>query len=387
MPANSERPDMKRLKTSFLTLSILTFLGFSSCDSGGDSPSDDDNNNLDQTAFLGNIGENLILGGYEDFSSDAEDLDNAANSFVNTPNLDNLEILRDAWLEASLSWQRVAFYNFGPAENSAILTINFYPTNTSLIEDNIINGPGSYNLQTAGATFAKGFPALDYLLFGAADTDEGIVEKFSTSDNAKTYLTDLTANIYALADGVYNNWSPEGSNYLETFKHNKGTSSGSSLSLMVNAWSQYMEIHVRNAKIGTPNGNSVASSQRLGPFPEKAEAYYSGESLALLKEAHNALQEFYLGISHNGTDGVGIHNLLEELNAQDGTLATDYKAMFEGVTTDLNAINGTLLETIENNGEDITEIFNDYRAIIALLKVDVVSALSISITYADNDGD
>lgn len=377
---------MKQLKKSLLLLSIITFFGISACDNGGDGPSDNDNN-LDQTAFLENIGENLILKGYENFSSTAEDLDNAANSFVSTPSVSNLENIRDAWMNAYLSWQRVAFYNFGPAESNAILTINFYPTNISLIEDNITGGPDSYNLQTAGATFAKGFPALDYLLFGSADTDEGIVEKFSTSDNAKTYLTDLTANIYSLAESVYNNWSPDGSNYLETFKNNKGTSSGSSLSLMVNAWSQYMEIHVRNAKIGTPNGNSVASSQRLGPFPEKAEAYYSGKSLALLKEAHNALQEFYLGIGQNGTDGVGIHDLLVGLNAQDGSLATDYKALFDGVTTDLNAINGTLVETIENNEEDITEIFNDYRAIIALLKVDVVSALSISITYADNDGD
>jgi len=370
--------NMKHLIFCLSIISSFSVLLYS-CQNNGSSEGDD--TTLDQTEFLENIGENLIVDGYEDFLSQASDLNTSALAFEESPNISNLDQLRASWLSAYLSWQRVAFYNFGPAESNAILSINYYPTDTSLIHSNISSG--SYDLNTAGATFSKGFPALDYLLYGYASSDQEIVDKFINNENALTYLTDLTANILSLADGVSNNWS----SYVETFKNNKGTSSGSSLSLLVNAWSQYMEVHVRNAKIGTPNGNSVVSSERLGPFPEKAEAFYSPYSLELLKEAHSAITNFYMGRSDNGTDGVGIYDLLVELNAQEGTLAGDYKDLLDEVTSQLNAINVPLEQAIEEQGEDVTAIFDNYKAIVALLKVDIVSSLSISITYADNDGD
>ncbi len=368
-------------KSILLLMLVLPLLWLQSCKEGENN----DKTTLDQTEFLENIGENLIMAGYEDFLAKAEVLAGDAESFQQDPSLSALEDLRESWAEAYISWQKVALYNFGPAEANGILTINFYPTNVSLIESNIAGG--SYNLATAANTFAKGFPALDYLLFGYADTDETIVLAFEEDENAATYVVDVANDIHSLARNVHDNWSPTGSNYLATFKGNKGASAGSSLSLLVNAWSQYVELHVRNAKIGTPNGNSVATSQKFGPFPEKMEAYYSETySKDLLKTAHIALKDFYLGKSASG-DGVGLYEMLVDLNAQNGTLADDYLALFTDVEAQLNALNGTWAEAIENDGDAITAIFNNYKAIIALLKVDMVSALSISITYADNDGD
>ncbi len=363
-------------------LLVLYFLTLSSCQNSdnGKVPT------LDHTELLNNIGENLILKGYEDFQVKAGDLSGSAAAFRDNPSVTTLEDVREKWIAAYLAWQHVAFYDFGPAETSAIITINFYPADVELIENNIASG--SYNLSAAGNTFAKGFPALDYLLFGYAGADQAIIDKFSTNESARKYVVDLAGNIASLADHVYDLWSPAGSNYLETFKTNKGTSAGSGLSLMVNAWSQYMEIHVRNAKIGIPNGNSVATEERFGPFPEKSEAYYSRiYTKELVRTANGALRDFYLGVGRDGTDGAGIHDLLVELNAQDGTLAGDYLDLFVDVENQISELEGTWVESILNRGDRVTAIFNNYKAIIALLKVDIVSALSISITYTDNDGD
>lgn len=371
------------MKKSILLLPlVIALLWLQSCK---ESENNDDTT-LDQTEFLANVGENLIMAGYEDFLTKAESLAENAEAFQQESSISTLENLRESWASAYFSWQKVAFYNFGPAEANGILTINFYPTDVSLIENNIASG--SYNLATAANTLAKGLPALDYLLFGYADTDESIVSAFADDENAMTYLVDVAEDIHSLARNVHDNWSPTGSNYLATFKSNKGTNAGSSLSQLVNSWSQYMELHVRNAKIGTPNGNSVATSQKFGPFPDKMEAYYNGESSKdLLKTANTALKDFYLGKSAATGDGVGLYDILVELNAQNGALADDYLALFTEVEAQLNALNGTWAEAIENDGDDITAIFNNYKAIIALLKVDLVSALSVSITYADNDGD
>jgi uncharacterized protein len=361
---------------------FLILLIFTSCQEKDDGPQ----SNLDQTELLTNIGENLIVKGYEDFLTKAEMLSMSASAFSENPSSLTLNDLRAKWLSVYLSWQKVAFYSFGPAETNAMITINFYPVDTGMVKDNITSG--NYSLFAAENTFAKGFPALDYLLYGYADSEEGIIEKFINNENAGIYVTDLATNILSLAENVHNLWSPSGSNYLETFKSNKGTSAGSSLSMLVNSWSQYMEIHVRNAKIGIPNGNSVATDQKFDPFPEKSEAYYSRTySKDLLKTANNALKDFYIGKGHDGTDGVGIQDMLIELDAQNGTLAGDYLQLFADVDNQINQLEGTWGESILTGGEKVTAIFNKYKAIIALLKVDIVSALSVSITYTDNDGD
>lgn len=371
------------MRQAFSISLIILAISLHSCQNN-DGPKD--GTTLDQTAFLTNIGENLILKGYEELEGKAAALAQSADNFAEDANADNLNDLRTKWIDAYYSWQKVAFYNFGPAETNGILTINYYPADVDQITENISSG--TYNLATAANISSKGFPALDYLLFGIEESDEDIVAYFASTENARTYMVDLAQNIYSLAEEVFNNWSPGGSNYLATFVANKGTNSGSGLSQLVNAWSQYIEVHVRNAKIGIPNGNSVATSQKFDPLPDRTEAYYSKiYTKELLETTNTALKDFYLGKRGDGTDGVGIHDMLIELNAQNGTLANDYRDLFIDVESQLDAIDGTWIDALTDNGAEVTEIFNNYKAIVALLKVDIVSALSISITYADNDGD
>jgi len=372
---------LKRLMIYLVPMLLL--LG--SC---GDSENGDkDDNGPDQDALLQNIGNNLILKGYENLATATSALEQSAATFTNDVTKDNLNALRTELEAAWEAWQKVGFYDFGPAENNAMLSINLYPTDTEEIEQNIEAGQGSYNLSAAGAGFVKGFPALDYLLFGYGDNDDDIVSKYTGNSNARTYLMDVVTDIATIAGNVHDAWSPDGGNYVATFNTNTGTSVGSSLSLLVNAWSEYTEVHIRNAKIGIPNGNNVATSERFGPFPEKTEAYYSRTSLSLAKTTMQAYKNFYLGIDQQGNDREGIYDYLNKLNAQNGTLADDFTTQIEAVQADLNGLNGTLVEAIGNQGDDVTEAFNGLKATVALLKVDIVSALSISITYADNDGD
>jgi predicted lipoprotein len=367
----------------FLFLSACTaILLFASCESK-DNP---ETQKPDQSALLQNIGDNLILAGYELLADEADVLHQRAEAFASDPTTATLIDLEEAWRDAYQAWQKVGFYNFGPAANAGIIGLNIYPTDTAEINSFIRSG--TYNLNSAGAIDAKGFPALDYLLYGYADSRVAAIEKFTNTPAALTFLTDVTANIQELAHAVHTAWSPAGGNYVTTFKNNQGTSVGSSLSQLINAWSQYLELHLRNGKIGIPNGNNVINNQRIGPFPEKAEAYYSeGYSKQLAETSVEAMKNFYLGLAHNGTDGVGIYDYLELLEAQNGTLADDFLNQFTATEQALQVLDDSLINAIETQGAEVTDVFVAIKTLVALLKVDVVSALSITITYADNDGD
>lgn len=368
------------LKKYSIILSILSFTFLLACND--DSSNGGEQQEPDQKALLTNISDNLIVKDYQELAANAKILFDNASQLSETVAEDELVSTRDAFVAAYASWQKVGFYNFGPAETQGLLTLNLYPTDTSLILSNIESG--SYNLSSASNSFAKGFPALDYLLFGNRESVQVSLARLSGKSNSFEYIKDVAEEISLLADEVNNDWV----NYSSTFKNNLGTSNGSGLSLMVNAWSQYMEIHIRNAKVGTPNGNNVATNQRFGPFPEKMEGFYSVEQTKnMLRTTAVAVLNFYMGIDRDGNDGEGIYDYLIKINAQNGTLADDYKAQLEEIVSSIDKLDSNYETAILTQGDEVTSVFNSLKAAVALLKVDIVSALSISITYADNDGD
>jgi len=373
---------------AFLKILSSVFLLILLYGCGDDGTSVKNNDKTDQSALLKNVGGNLIVKGYADFSSKATAMDTSVAKFVMGPSSSALDTLRNTFEQAYISWQNVAFYNFGPAELVGLLNINIYPTDTAQVKSYIAAGQGGYNLSSASAITAKGFPAIDFLLYGVGTSDGAIVSYFENNENARNYLKDVSHDIALLSKLVYDAWSPTGQNFVSTFIANTGTSNGSSLSLMVNAWSQYMELHLRNAKIGNPNGNLSGSSQLLGPKPEIMEAYYHGGlAVGLTRTTIKAISNFYMGKSPDGNDGEGVYDYLKTINAQNGTLADDYLAQLNGTLVKLDKLDENLALSIKNQRNDVTDVFNSLKNVVALLKVDMVSALSISINYADNDGD
>lgn len=53
----------------------------------------------------------------------------------------------------------------------------------------------------------------------------------------------------------------------------------------------------------------------------------------------------------------------------------------------IQSLNGTLQDNIQNNRTAVLNTYEQIQEVVPLLKVDMVSAFSISITYTDNDGD
>ncbi len=358
---------------------------FPSCckDEGTDEPT----NEYNRKEMLSNYANNLIVPHYNDLESKVQSLQESATSFTNAPDSIKLNALRTSWKETIKSWQLVSVYELGPASDLLLRdNVNLFPVDTGTVNANISNG--GYDLESVGNYDAKGLEALDYLINGLANSDNLIVEKYSTDAQATkriTYLLDVIANLKTKIDATSSDWTAF---YADTFSNRLSTDVGSSTGILVNAINKYWEVYLRDGKIGIPAGARSFSGEAL---PNKVEAYYYNDfSVELCLDAVQNLKNLYLGIGTTGTDGEGLDDYLifeDAKSASGGQLNTEIRAQFDVVLSKLNSLNEPLSNEVSVNQSAVIEVFDEMQKLAVLLKVDMPAAFGTLITYADNDGD
>lgn len=363
---------------------LLALMLIASCDKK-ENGADKDNKALDRKALFENYATHYILPAYQALNTDLEALQQAAATFSASPDAVSLNALRTSWYEAYLTWQKTDMLEFGPAETQSLRSfLNIYPVTTSKVEQNITNG--TYNLETFNNYDAQGFPAIDYLIHGLAADDAAIIAYYTTETNAQARLTYLKAVIDKMKEkvgAVHTEWQ----SYQADFINATGTDVEGSLSKMVNAFVLYYERFLRSGKIGYPVGAMTAQ-----PLPTHCEAYYAPEKgKALAAEALKSVIAFYEGKSFDGSQsGKGMKTYLAAIGTKDdaGTLMADVISNeLNAALTALNSVNGTIRDGVVNNRSQVLGVYDLLQKAVASLKVDMVSAFGISITYVDNDGD
>jgi len=374
-------------KTIFGILPIFVFLcALSACKTDTNDACATD---FDQLSLLSNIGNNIILPSYQKLAQEATDLDVAAVDFANSPSIGNLITLRNLFQGTWTTWQSASIFEFGPAETEELRTyMNNFPVFVTRLNDAITSG--NYDLQTETYSYTRGFPALDYLLYGIANSDNDIVALYNTAsdaNNRKQYLKDVTALIKQKANAVYDTWKVSGANYLNTFTSTEGVANGKPISNLINQLNQTYELF-KNNKIGTPIS---AKTGYVPILPANVEAYYSRQSLALALASVRANKAVFLGL-YNNTDGVGLDDYLMATNASKGNeaLHTVIINQYDAAISALVALDPSSLHDAINT--DLNAVKTSYAAAqnqVVYLKTDMPSALCTSITYIDNvdDGD
>lgn len=332
---------------------------------------------------LANIGNNIILPAYANLNVSVNSLDSAIADFNGGPTADKLSAIQNLFKKAYLNWEAVSAYDgFGPAYSGqpVLSGLNLFPTNTVTVESNISSGNNNVNAFANAA--AKGFPALDYLLFGAgANTLAGF-----TDANRKAYLAAVSADIKAEVNAVVKGWSSSGGNYIASFLSGTGNSVSSSLGLLINSMDQDFEI-TKNDRLGIPLGKQPPG-QSLPILPKELEGYYSGISAQLCLAQLKAVQNLYLGIGTAG-DGAGLEDYVIKTNAKygSGLLNDTIKAQFASAISGMSAISDPMSASIQANPAPANAVYATTQQLVVLLKTDMPSALGVLITYGDNDGD
>ena len=369
----------------FTTVCTLSAGLIISCKKKDDAVSPD--NSFDRVALLTNLGNNIIIPNYQSLVNAVNKLDSAITAFNANPNASNLTNLQNIFKDSYRAWQYCSVFEIGPADTEFLrANSNTFPTDTTRINTNVSSG--TYSLAAAANLAAKGFPGLDYLLFGTGADNAHILAKYTTDANAtnrKKYLKDLSAELKTNTTFVLNSWllSTDG-NYIKTFISASGTDVGSSLGLLINQLNLDLDI-LKNNKLGIPLGKQSNGAQLIN----KTEAFYSGISAELALIELQTMQNIYLGKSTVQGDGVGLDDYLIQLNSQynGGTLNDAIKNQFATAITKLQAVPDPLSNTILNNTTVVNSAYTEAQKLLVLLKTDMPSALGVQITYADNDGD
>jgi len=355
---------MKRLQVpAFVTLSLLC-----ACRK--------DKNEETATTYpaLRHIAETYIVPGYSGLHSDLVALETETELFLNQPDEISLTSLRSAHKSAWLSWQRASCFGFGPAETHQLKArLNTFPADTIDVELRIENGAGSPGNNDTG-----GFPTIDYLLNRHGLSDAQIAASFSGIEGAqrRTYLQACVVQMRGLAESVKNDWIQ---GYLESFANAQGQNGTSSVSLLVNGYVLDYEELKRN-KVALPLGLLT-----LGiPLETRTEAYFGGYSLELAMEHLHFLREVFAS-----ENVIGLDDMLYEVGAtKNGVpLAEAILAVFDQAIIQGEVLQDPLSQQILDNPEPVETFYQILQSNVVLLKTDMTSALGVSITYSDNDGD
>jgi predicted lipoprotein len=358
------------------------------CGGNGNDPSPADNGK-DRQVILTHWVDNIITPSYANFKAAFDAVKIKADAFTSSPDNTTLTEFRSAWDDAYLEWQKVELFEFGPADHYTLRNFfNIYPADVAGITVNL-NDP-SVNLDLPASYARQGFPALDYLINGVGSDDAQIISFYTAgADAAKriAYVKRITDRMSTLISNVISGWST----YRKTFIDRTGLDIGSSFGNAVNAYVLHYERFIRSGKIGIPSGSTVATGGSVNP--DKVEAYYRKDiSLALAKTAHDAAVDFFNGRNVNtGAGGPSFKSYLDALGAKDAatnTMLSDIiNDQFTVISNHLNGLSQDLSQQVQSDNQPVADTYAAMQKLVRIIKVDMTSSMSVTITYTDNDGD
>ena len=380
-------PTMSETSESDTTDSASTDGNSSSSDdqtTSEDSSSSDNSESqtFDRKALLTNWANNIIIPLYDNFNTNLNLLSDEVTKFNETPNLDNLKLVREKWLDAYKSWQHVEMFNLGKAEETYFQSkMNVYPSDKERIERNLTNE--TYNLDNPNNNDAQGFPALDYMLYGSDESDEKIVDKYLLENKKyNTYLSSLIDKMVSNTSVVVNDWNQNKDTYINSTEN----TSTSSINKITNDFIYYYEKLFRANKIGIPAG--VFSGSKL---PDRVEGYYSkiySKDLAL--EAMSAIENFFVGKKYNSEEkGESLESYLNFLNSEkNGTsLSKSITDQFKVAKETIDKLNNDFASQVNEDNNKMLVAYDEIQKGVVFMKTNMLQSLSISVDYVDADGD
>ena len=340
---------------------------------------------VDRGAMLAHWADNLILPAYRSYGQTLQTLRETTETFNQSPNESSLSALRTAGREAYRAWQWVSMYEIGPAEAASLRNFtNIYPTDGAAIEQNVADR--NYTLNLPSKYDEQGFPALDYLLYGLAETEEERLARYTNpeeGENYRTYLQEVVNRLEGLTTQVIAEWE---TTYRDSFVANTSTSATGSFNTLVNDYLFYYEKALRAGKVGIPAG--VFSG---APLPHTVEGRYAGDvSRELLLEAIDAAQHFFNGQAlGNEQSAMGLAAYLDQVEApgEAEPLSAQINSQFDEAREAAQQLNPNLGQQVADDNQAMLVAYDALQRNVVLLKVDMFQALNVQVDFVDADGD
>jgi predicted lipoprotein len=335
---------------------------------------------FDRGSILVNYSENIIIPRYNTFKLSMDNLKNGIETFVNSPNSDNYDALQSKWIDSYKKWQYVEVFNISKAEEIMYgLKMNTYPVSKERTDNNI--DEGKTDLTNPNDWSAQGFPGLDYMLHGIAETKDAVIELYNSESKYGNYLLTLGSVMNENTIQVVDDWAT----YKDIFNSSFDNTATSAFNMMVNDFVYYFEKGLRTNKIGIPAGRFSST-----PLPDKIEAYYYSQnsfgnlSKTLALESRKGAEELFLGLNSDGNEGPSYKSYLDYLDSEIGSLV---KIKLEEASVSINDLQDNFLTQIAENNTMMLLAFDALQTIVVNLKTDMLSNFNVAVDYTDADGD
>ena len=363
-----------------LTLLIITL----ACTSEDVNTEETTGDQFNRTTLLTHWSDNIIVPSFDNYKNKIEALEQVTAQVTDQPNATNLAALKTAWEEGYIALQYVSLYDIGKAEELHLLErANTFPTNTEGIDENIASE--NYNLALISQFSKQGFPAIDYLINGLANSETEILAYYTVANSKHSaYLNTLVTSLKDNVTLVLNDWN---NGYREIFISKTENNVSGSVNQLTNLFVKNLEKNIRTAKIGIPAGVFSNGTK----FPEKVEAKHKRViSKALLENAVKSQKDFFNGIAFNGTEsGPSLTAYLDYVNAvrDNQSLSTIINNQFDVINTKAGLLSDNLYQQVSNNNSAMLTVYDALQQNVVYLKLDMMQALNITIDYVDSDGD
>lgn len=342
-------------------------VGLSSCD-------DESTAAVDEQKVLADIAALLAKPMYAELEAAVVALEEATTALTGAPSASLLETAQDAWRAAQLAWYRARVFGFGPAKAVEANIRWALGCEPDKVEATIVEG-APFDPPKLG-TSRKGLPALEYLLFDLQGA-EPIVEKLTAEENRRAFLDALAKDLKEEVGKLVVAWNAHAEEL--------GTAgAGSSVykapkDAMDDLFNQVIyAADLAIAQIGDPMGVNTDI-----PSPELEEARLSDntidDTLALL----DGVDAVYLG-DLGDSAGLGIADLvLERSAALDGEVTQAIAAARKAVKD----ISPPLRTALDGDQAVLLAAVEALRALKRVLTADVSTALGVTVSFSDMDGD
>ena len=346
---------------------IFSFIFLFSCSEDNSTPASSDN--YDRKELLSNLVNNIIIPAHQNFNNELQLFESTVNSFNDDRSISNLEMIQDQFIVSYRAWQYIEMFNMGKAEEiEYVKSMNTYPTNTTVIDQNIVSG--NYNLDDATwpSWSSQGFPALDYMLYGLDNDSTLILDKYNglEAGNYLSYLNALVLQMESSTAEVKNFWT----NSRNEFVNSPENTSTSSLNVLTNDFIYFFEKGLRANKIGIPCGRW----DNYQIYPRGVEGYFKKNlSKDLALEALEASINFFSGYNYNTNQtGESYADYILYKMGNDN-LSNEIKSQMQESKTAINNLDDNFVKQMEENNLQMLAAYDELQKVVVLLKTDLGS--------------
>ncbi len=395
---------MPRSRYSVLVVLLASF-GLFSC-----GPPD----TFNRKQMLRNTGQQVIQPTHDSLDSKSSALVGVTSSFCEGDKTsDQLESARQAWkeLQPPLKQIRAWSFNMSPYRGSSFDVLFYKVDDTPAFGDNIeaaITREGTYREDRNGdgepdepfadsddATIdtdwiagqdyrrhAKGFAAVEYLLFGSPDDTETLA-LYQSGEHASRrcdYLTAAAEHATGATDDYLEAWSSDGGDFMSVFMQPTSddmdwTTVQDSINAMVSQMVFVSKDVLSKRELGGPMGQHANNAK----IPNREASPYANYSVEMLKANLEGLEKIY-----SGADG---KNLADFTKFRKGSVHQRVKTRLSKAKSAVDAIPKPLSEAVENSPDKVESAQQAIDQLASAIESDLKTTLGATTTkvVVDND--